>query len=188
MSHETSRLRQVHSLRAEFERLEGRRLSLAARRTDAWCSRDLSEAGRLTDELETIYERWRSARAGLKAGGRPGPITALSTTHASITTVPELVADPVAVFVRERCRLRSGALTQTTDLKSAYGQWAATAGAEPMSPHAITKRLLRMPGICTYRSHGRRLYRGIEIRHHNAQPEGDTFGEARKHVRTLETR
>jgi hypothetical protein len=188
MSVETSRPRQARKLRAELEHLEGQRQKLAEQRTDAmratvWHKAIVDEK---TAELAAIYKDFREARAGFEAGGGTGAVT--RRRRDVITSVTEIVADPLGVFVRQCCLLRSDAMTQTVDLKTSYGRWAAVAGAEPMSPHAITKRLVRMRGVSLYRSHGRRLYRGVEVLNIDPMVEGDTFGDETAPVRILEVK
>lgn len=155
----------VRKLRAELEHLEEQRLKLAQQRTDAWRARDLSAAKAMTGQLEAVYDEFRRARAA--AQGMPATST---KRRALITVVPEIHADPVAAFVTERCELRPDVSMPNTTLVAAYGLWATERGAEPMSAHAVTKRLLRLEsGVTTYRSHGRRLYRGINVRRPDPQ-------------------
>jgi hypothetical protein len=169
------------ALRAELEHLEEQRLKLAQERAEAWRIRDLPATDKMTDELARIYERYRKVRAGV-AAGKPGPI---STTRDAITAIPEIVADPVRVFVRQRCQLRADAMTPTREIVAAYLHWAAAEGAEPASPHHITKQLGSLFSVATHRSHGVRLYRGITLGNTNPQAEGDTFGRRPEPVRIL---
>jgi hypothetical protein len=176
----------VSKLRAELEHLEEERLKLAQQRSDAWRARDLSAARHMTGQLEAIYEEFRRARALQAVQGRP---SMSMKRRALISTLPEIHTDPVAAFVRERCELRPDVSMPNTTLVAAYGLWATERGAEPMSAHAVTKRLLRLEsGVTTYRSHGRRLYRGINVRRPEPQAQGDTFGSQAEAMRIVEVK
>jgi hypothetical protein len=49
--------------------------------------------------------------------------------------------DPVASFVKARCRKSSAAEAKAADLHAAYSAWADTEGREVLSPKALGSRL-----------------------------------------------
>jgi putative DNA primase/helicase len=79
--------------------------------------------------------------------------------------------DVLAAFITDRCVVRPGAMAQASDLYSAYKQWCADAGEEPVKQRAFGMSLTERRFKRTPRN-GRTWYEGIGLR--TDRPDPDT--------------